>query len=315
MTRLRTARYKDLRLSQLRSYCEVCRQGSFAAAAQALQLTTPAVWEQVRSLEKHYGVTLFERDGRTIQMTAEGAALFETLSRLLVEFDSTHDVVQQQSGVLPDRITVVVSLRVQMHEVLRALGQFQSRYPSVGLRIREIDSAAVAPLLLSQDADLGVMLKPGPRDQSSSMIAYESIGEIDFLLVAPPDHPLISKRTLKISDIVRYPLVLGRPEAFSRRRFEEVLHSHQLESRRRIAIETSSGSLTLAAVREGLGVGIVACTPHSVLTTGMGVRSLRRWFGTAQMVVVRRRGSRLPPVQQELADTIRHSLSKGGDAD
>jgi DNA-binding transcriptional LysR family regulator len=315
MTRLRTARYKDLRLSQLRSYCEVCRLGSFASAAQKLHLTTPAVWEQVRALETHYGVKLLERDGRTIQMTAEGVALFDSLSRLLVEFDSTHDAVQQQSGVLPNRITVVVSLRVQMHEVLRALGQFQSRYPSVGLRIRETDSATVAQLLLSQDADLGVMLRPGPRDQSSSMIAYESIGELDFLLVAPPAHPLIAKRTLKISDIVQYPLVLGRPEAFSRRRFEEVLHSHQLEAKRSVALETSSGSLTLAAVREGLGVGIVACMPKSTLTAGLGVRSLRRWFGTAQMVFARRHGARLPPVQQELADTIRHSLAKGGDAD
>jgi DNA-binding transcriptional LysR family regulator len=156
------------------------------------------------------------------------------------------------------------------------------------------------------------MLKPGPRDQSSLLIAYEPISEMDFLLVAPLGHPLIGKRPLKISDIVEHPLVLGRPEAFSRRRFEEVLHSHQLEARARVALETSSGSLTLAAVREGLGVGIVACLPNGVLTNGLGVRSLRRWFGTAQVVFARRHGAGVPPVQQELADAIRQSGSGGG---
>jgi DNA-binding transcriptional LysR family regulator len=310
---VRTDRYKDLRLSQLRSYCEVCRLGSFAAAAQALHLTTPAVWEQVRSLESHYGVELLRRHGRSIQLTAEGAALADSMSRLLAEFDSTHELIQQQSGALPERITLVVSLRVQMHEVLRALRQFQLNYPTVGLRLRQVDSADVAALLVAGDADLGIMLKPGPHDQSPAMIEYEPISEMDFLLVAPRGHPLIGKRTLKISDIVEYPLVLGRPEAFSRRRFEEVVHSHQLESRARVALETSSGSLTLAAVREGLGVGIVACMPNGVLTDGLGVRSLRRWFGTAQVVFARRRGAHLPPVQQHLADAIRQSLTGGGD--
>jgi DNA-binding transcriptional LysR family regulator len=312
MKQPRTTRYKDLRLSQLRSYCEVCRLHSFAAAAAALHLTTPAVWEQVRALEMHYGVKLLKRVGRTIELTAEGAALFDSIRRLLGEFDATHELLRQQSGALPERVTVVVSLRVQMHEVLRALRQFQVIYPTVGLRLRQVDSADVGPLLLSQDADLGVMLKPGPRDESSPLIAYEPISEMDFLLVAPRGHPLIGKRALKISDIVAYPLVLGRPEAFSRRRFEEVLHSHQLEASARIALETSSGSLTLAAVREGLGVGIVACMPNGVQTEGLGVRSLRRWFGTAQVVFARRRGGPLAPVQQHLADAIRQNLSEGG---
>jgi DNA-binding transcriptional LysR family regulator len=275
-------------------------------------LTTPAVWEQVRALELHYGLKLLKRAGRTIELTAEGMALFENIRRLLAEFDATHELIRQQSGALPQRITVVVSLRVQMHEVLRGLRQFQLLYPTVGLRLRQVDSADVDPLLLSQDADLGVMLKPGPRDQASPLIAYDPISEMDFLLVAPQDHPLIGKRALKFSDIVEYPLVLGRPEAFSRRRFEEVLHSHQLEASARIALETSSGSLTLAAVREGLGIGVVACMPGGVQTEGLGVRSLRRWFGTAQVVFARRRGALLPPVQQHLADAIRRSLSAGG---
>ncbi len=313
MKQARTTRYKDLRLSQLRSYCEVCRLRSFAAAAQTLHLTTPAVWEQVRALETHYGLKLLVRAGRSIQLTAEGAALFENVRRLLAEFDATHELLHQQSGALPERITVAVSLRVQMHEVLRGLRQFQLLYPMVGLRLRQVDSAEVGPLLLAQEGDLGVMLKPGPRDQASPLITYEPIGEMDFLLVAPRGHPLIGKRALKISDIVEHPLVLGRPEAFSRRRFEEVLHSHQLETKARIALETSSGSLTLAAVREGLGVGIVACMPNGVLTEGLGLRSLRRWFGTPQVVFARRREGTVPPVQQHLADAIRQSLTTGGD--
>ena len=44
MSDVRRRSYKDLTLPQLRSFCEVCRLGSYAAAARQLLLTTPAVW-------------------------------------------------------------------------------------------------------------------------------------------------------------------------------------------------------------------------------------------------------------------------------
>jgi DNA-binding transcriptional LysR family regulator len=304
-------RYKDLSLAQLRSFCEVCRLGGFAAAAETLHLTSPAVWEQVRAIEGQYGARLLERRGNQVRPTAEGKLLLEMLRPILAELDSTREVICQQAGTLPARITVVSSLRVQLYEILRALRQFRCRYPGIGLRIREVDSGEVAPLLLDGSADLAVMLKPGPPDPVLATISYEIIHGMDFLLVTPPGHALLRKRPLRIHDIVKYPLVLGRPEAFSRRRFEEVLHSQNLGADVTVAVETSSGSLTLAAVREGMGVGIVACTPHGVLTRGLGVRSLRRWFGQAQVVFARKRGARVPPVHQELAQAIRDSIAQG----
>jgi DNA-binding transcriptional LysR family regulator len=313
--RSRRARYKDLRLSQLRSFCEVCERGGFAAAGEAMHLTTPAVWEQVRSIEQHYGVELLERDGRNVHPTPAGDLLFDMLRKVLAEFDSTHEIIQQFSGALPQRITLASSLRVQVHEILRAFRQFRAEYPTVGLRLRHVDSGDVSTLVLNGEADLGIMLKPGPDDQAASAIAYDAVTDLEFLLVMPPDHPLTRKSRLRIHDIAEYPLVLGRPEAFSRRRFEEVLHAHDLNAQIHVALETSSSSITLAAVREGLGIGVVACMPHGILMDGLMTYPLRRWFGTAQIVFVRRRGARLPTVHEHLADAIRESIVRGTDRD
>ncbi len=46
--------YKEGRLQQLRSFCETARLGSLAAAAQALGLAEPTVWEQVHALERQF---------------------------------------------------------------------------------------------------------------------------------------------------------------------------------------------------------------------------------------------------------------------
>src|SRR4051794_38806486 len=81
--------YKDLSLTQLRSFCMVCDRGGYAAAARDLLLTSPAVWEQVRGLERHYGVRLLERDGAGVRPTARGERLLDLVRPVLAGLDAT----------------------------------------------------------------------------------------------------------------------------------------------------------------------------------------------------------------------------------
>src|SRR5215475_9772730 len=87
--------YKTLSLAQLRSFCEVCRRAGYAAAARELDLTSPAVWEQVKALERHYGCRLLAKAGSRIEPTPEGAQLLELLGPVLAGLDSTKDVLLQ----------------------------------------------------------------------------------------------------------------------------------------------------------------------------------------------------------------------------
>jgi DNA-binding transcriptional LysR family regulator len=310
MAQIPRVRYKDLTLAQLETFCEVCRSGGFSAAARSLNLTTPTVWEQVRALEGQYGVRLLVRRGRRVWPTPEGERLLGMLEPLLAGLESTREAIRQEKGILPMKIRVVSSLRVHMHEIIEAMHEFHRQHPTVQLQIRDAGSVDVIPSVIDGTADLAVMFKPGPGASSSARVVFESIDRLDFLLVTPAGHPLIRKRRLDIADVAKYPLVLGRPEAFSRQRVEEVLLAHNFEGQLSIAIETGSSSLTLAAVRAGLGVGIVVCHPKGVLMRGLSTRSLRRRFGFAQLVFVWKRGALVPPLHQELASLIRSTIRK-----
>ena len=63
---------KNATFRQLRVFSEVARQLSFAKAARALHLTPPAVTMQVRELEGHVGMPLFDRSGRSVTLTTAG---------------------------------------------------------------------------------------------------------------------------------------------------------------------------------------------------------------------------------------------------
>ena len=69
--------FKEMRFQQLRSFCEVARFGSFAGAARALHVSRPAIWQQIRSLERELDASLVVRQGRKAELTGDGLALLD----------------------------------------------------------------------------------------------------------------------------------------------------------------------------------------------------------------------------------------------
>ena len=63
--------HKDIQLPQLRSFCAAATEGNFTAAAESMNLSVSAVWQQVRTLEQQLGATLLRRHGRSVELTAE----------------------------------------------------------------------------------------------------------------------------------------------------------------------------------------------------------------------------------------------------
>jgi DNA-binding transcriptional LysR family regulator len=301
--------YKEVSLSQLRSFLTICEQGGYAAAARELPLTGPALWEQMQALERHFGMRLLERRGNGVRPTVQGERLIEMIRPLLAGLDSTKVTLQQQDGLLPAQVTLVTNLRVLSDEISEAMNSFHVRYPKIRLRVFYLDIHDVAPRVTNDEADVAFTLEPGPDRPPPAALVFESAGEVEYLLSARERHPLLRQRSLRLPQVVEHPLVLTEPGGYSRRRVEEVMHRHALADRLQVAVETSSDEYTLSCVRAGLGLGITVGISHGSLYRGLGVRALGRWFGTARVGFLWKRGARVPPMQRELAEAIRRRLA------
>jgi DNA-binding transcriptional LysR family regulator len=300
--------FKDVTLTQLRSFCEVCRLGSYAAAAREVLLTTPAVWEQVHALERHYGGALLERRGHGVAPTSEGERLLALVQPHLSGIDSARELLQQQSGKLPAWLVLATNLRVLTEEISRALARFQRRFPQIKLRVLYTGND-VDQRIARGEADVGFTLEPGPDAPYVPEVTYEAAAAVDYLLVAPRRHPLFRRRAIQLAHITRHPLVLGTAESYSRHRVQEILHRYDLGQELNIAVETTSDEYTLSCVRAGLGVGLMVGTGHGHVYRGLGVRSLRRWFGTARVGFLWKHGAHVPPTQRALAQSIQDCVA------
>jgi DNA-binding transcriptional LysR family regulator len=72
-----------MELRQLEYFVEVARKGTYVAAAASLSVAQPALWRQVKELERELGTPLFERVGRRVRLTRDGARLADQAAGIL----------------------------------------------------------------------------------------------------------------------------------------------------------------------------------------------------------------------------------------
>ena len=117
-------------LNALRAFEVSGRRLSFRAAADELGVTQGAVAQQVRALEEHLGLALFQRHPRGLQLTVSGAAYLAEVTRA---FDTLADATGRLL-VRPDTVTISVTPTVAAKLLIPRLGDLQAALPDVELR-------------------------------------------------------------------------------------------------------------------------------------------------------------------------------------
>src|SRR6185295_5315398 len=103
----------------------------FNAAGEQAHVSQPALWQQVRSLEREWGVRLFERDGRRVRPTPAARSLVPRIRSILETADQIDsDVAAIRSGTaIPARYAAPQYAR-SAEFVFAAIASYQARYPA-----------------------------------------------------------------------------------------------------------------------------------------------------------------------------------------
>ena len=96
-----------MELRQLRYFVAVAEELNFGRAAAKLLIAGPSLSQQIKSLEQDLGVRLFDRDRRSVRLTADGAALLPSARDLLERADSLRRRAAELSGSEPVRLGFV----------------------------------------------------------------------------------------------------------------------------------------------------------------------------------------------------------------
>jgi LysR family transcriptional regulator, glycine cleavage system transcriptional activator len=234
-------------LAWLRAFEAAARHSSFTAAAQELNLTQAAVSHQVRSLEKHLGVMLFERLARTLRLTEMGTAYLPPLRRAFDELTAATSGLFGPIG----KHTLVVRAPVSFASLWLAprLHGFHQAYPQVGLRI--VSAVWSHPTDNTVTADVDIRLGDGvwPGYRADLLAQWPAIA------VVRPDKRPQGSSAERLAALSAHPLVrvTGYEDLWQR-----LYRQHDVAvpaTGRGVDVDTTLAALELAA--SGFGPTIV----------------------------------------------------------
>ena len=150
----------DLQVAHLRTLQAIARHGSFSRAAQALNLTQPAVSMQVRHLEQALGLPLLERVGKRAFPTRAGQLLLSHADRALRELEAGVERVQQLRGVVAGRVRLGTSASISIYLLPPALRRFRARYPETEVVIVTGNATEITRAVVANTLDVGIVSLP-----------------------------------------------------------------------------------------------------------------------------------------------------------
>jgi DNA-binding transcriptional LysR family regulator len=282
---------KNATLRQLKIFETVARHLSFSRAAEELHLTQPAISTQIKTLEGHVGLPLFEQLGKKIYLTPAGTELLGYTREIIRQFQDAEAAMAQYKGVSGGKLNVSV-ISAGDYFFPRLMVEFARRHEGVTLNLTVHNREELLGQLADNLTDLAVMVRP-PHDMDT---VSESFAPHPYVIVAAPGHPLAGKRRIPPEVVVREPFVVREKGSDTWNSMKEGLTGHLADLN--IAMEIKSTETIKQAVIAGMGISFLSAhTINLELKAGslvvldvQGFPLMLNWY------LVHRREKRLPPV-------------------
>ncbi|ABE44706.1 LysR family transcriptional regulator [Polaromonas sp. JS666] len=284
---------KNATLRQLKVFESVARNLSFSRAAEELHLTQPAVSIQVKKLEDHAGLPLFEQLGKKIHLTPAGVEMLHSSRLIIQQFKEVEEAMTQFKGVSGGKLNVAV-ISAGDYFFPRLLVEFARRHSGVTLNFGVCNREELLDQLANNVTDLAIMVRP-PLDMDT---VSEPFAPHPYVIVAPPDHPLASKKRIPVSRLAREPFVVREKGSDTWNSMEEGFRGHLADLN--IAMEIKSTETIKQALIAGMGVSFLSAhTVSRELQAGsLAVLDVQGFPLMLHWYVVHRKHKRLPPVAQ-----------------
>ncbi len=169
------------RLLAMTVFVKVVEQGSFARAAERLNMSTSAVSRHVAELEAHLTTRLLNRTTRRISLTESGQAYFERALHLLADLEETEAVVSSSTVTPRGTIRLTCSTSFGVPHLAPAIGAFQTRYPDVRF---DISASNQFVDLVEEGLDLAIRI----GDLGNPNLIARKIGSMHLVACASADY-------------------------------------------------------------------------------------------------------------------------------
>jgi DNA-binding transcriptional LysR family regulator len=264
----------ELRL--LRTFMSVAELRHFARAADAGNLSQPAVSHQIALLEAEVGGRLFNRTGRRVTLTVAGEVLLEEARRILGAVDRARERMQEVTSGAIGRIRLGASPTPGLYVLPNLLAEYRSAHPRFDLHFEISPARELCDRVAKNELDMAVVtevpfgeLQSAPLMQDELVVAAAAVG---------------SRPRGRLPQSLATECWILREEGSETRRLVSAwLHRHHLAPAKTMTF--AGPDAVKRAVMAGLGVSVVSkltvrdeLSSGTLIDLGMASPMLRRRF-------------------------------------
>jgi DNA-binding transcriptional LysR family regulator len=237
-------------LHQLHIFAAVAQAKSMTKAAERLQMSQPAVSIQVKKLQDHFGIELFEVIGKQLYLTEAGRELYQAQISVQQSLENAEMSLSQLRGAIKGslRIAAVSTAKYVMPYIL---GAFQKQHANISISLKVSNRAEVISALRENSCDFAVFSQL-PTDLA---LDYTDLMNNPLVFAAAKDHPKLGKQ-LKVSHLKDEALVLREKGSGTRMVMEE--HFEKEDMRIDPVMELSTNEGVKHAIMAGIGISLVS---------------------------------------------------------
>src|SRR5436190_3678265 len=241
-----------MELRQIEYVLAVVDRGSFTKAAAAVPVSQPSLSDGIRRLEAELGVRLFDRLGRSVELTDAGRALVGPARQLPRDRDGVLESVAGVRGLEAGTLDFVALSTLAADPLGRLVGRFRAAYPGIAVRIAAPDDlAAVDAMVLDGRCELGLTELPPRREE----LVAVTLERQEIVAVCPPGTLLPAPGRLPVGRLDEMPLVMTPRGLSTRDLLDRALASAGVEPL--IAVETSQREAIAPLVLGGAGTSFL----------------------------------------------------------
>ncbi len=238
-----------MNLNQLKYFYTICLYGSLSEASEYLYISQPSLSSAIKALENEFGVVLFNRHHKGMELTFEGKVLFEMCKEIIPR-------TQQMENIMKDLGNERKKLRLGVPPMIASLilphiyRDFYKLYPDITLKIIEDGRSGLLDKLSENYLDMVFLLDNNSLD---AKFASTKVAELEIVCCSSKDNAIANYKSVTPQLLKDTPLVLFENSFFQTEKIKKWFADQKINPN--IILQTKQLSTMLTMISSNTAAG------------------------------------------------------------
>lgn len=243
-----------MNIRSLKHFLALADDPHFGRASNVCNISISALSRNIRQLEDDLGVVLFNRDNRTVVLTAEGQKFQQYAREAIAEWNLIRNDLMSSDDQLHGQVSMYCSVTASYSILFDLLNRFRQTNPGIEIKLHTGDPEHAITRIIAGEEDITIAAHPPTLPRG---LAFKPIIVSPLLFIAPteqsdPDVPLIAPSSPE--EWATVPMILSEG-GIARNRIDTWFR--KMDVNPRIYAQVAGNEAIVSMVSLGLGIGVV----------------------------------------------------------